>query len=392
MSFPDYHRFVDIESWEVRDAYRKATGHEPAISDMAHNSWRRLVERWTHRDIIHDILGEPLEDGGAGGDEDAPPPPSELGPLRIEGPYFFTSDNRLWRRKSITAFTLSKRAATGRKADALTFMDWAVGEGLNEFRVFTQTAWTGNGNGVEEGWSYDQSACLWVADEAAKRGARVEFVAHTFPYEINAMVEHLKDVDALCAATENFLEVANEPPRNGIPLSDLLNRYKPRSLWASGKYDPTPYPNGLWINDHSPRDGEWPRKFKGMIEFSDGSGPYVPFTPPFSGPVMEDEPPQVEQTLSPDDWEAYGAGSALFGVGATMHSNPTLQQCEIPTDGTVLACVRAFVRGLSVVPLQRYQPGYQHPDDQGSLRRYRRQGENGKWYEISVRPYEFKEV
>lgn len=389
MALPTYDEFVNHESWEVEEAYRKRTGHGPAISDMYHNSWRRWEERWSHRDIIHDILGEPLEDGGAGGDED---PITELSPLRIEGAYFLDSDNQIHRRKGVTAFTLSKRAATGRKADALNFMDWAVEEGFNEFRVFTQTSWTGNGDGVEEGWGYDPEACLWVANEAAKRGARVEFVAHTFPYEINAMVDHLEEVDMLCVATGSFLEVANEPPRNNIPLSDLLNRYKPRAMWASGKYDPTPYPAGQWINDHSPRDGEWPRKFKGAIEFSDGSGPYVPFTPPFSGPVMEDEPPQVEQTLSPDDWESYGAGSALFGCGGRMHSNPTLQKCEIPTDGTVLACVKAFVRGLNVVPLQRYQPGYEHPDDQGSLRRYRRRGQNGKWYEISVRPYEFKEV
>lgn len=74
-----------------------------------------------------------------------------------------------------------------------------------------------------------------------------------------------------------------------------------------------------------------------------------------------------------------------------MHSNPTLQRCQIPTDGTVLACISAFLEGFDRVPTQRYT-GYSHPDDQGSLRRYRRQGEDGKTYEISVRPFEFKEV
>lgn len=72
MSYPSYEEFVTKESWEVRDAYLEHTKQEPAISDQYHNAWRRLDERWTHRDILHDIKGEPLEDGGAGGDKEPP--------------------------------------------------------------------------------------------------------------------------------------------------------------------------------------------------------------------------------------------------------------------------------------------------------------------------------
>jgi hypothetical protein len=65
---PDYAQFVTVESWEVAAAYQQRTGHGPAISDQYHTAYRRLVERWTHRDILHDIKGEPLQDGGPGGD------------------------------------------------------------------------------------------------------------------------------------------------------------------------------------------------------------------------------------------------------------------------------------------------------------------------------------
>jgi len=296
-------------------------------------------------------------------------------------------------RKSITAFTLSKRAAEGKKDEAIKFMDWAVGEGFNEFRVFTQTAWTGPpDSGVETGWGYDAEACLWVAERARERGAYVEFVAHTFPYEVGEMVDHLRRVDQLCAETDNaFLEVANEPGRNNIPLQEILDLYRPRALWSSGQYNPIPYPAGLWVNHHSGRDSEWPRKFKDAYEFHTGAGPTQVFTPTFSGPVMLDEPPQVEATPSPDDWQSYGAGCKFFGCGGTMHSNPSLQKCEIPSNGTVLACIRAFIEGFVAVPTQRYS-GYERMDPQGSLRRYRRNGDNGKRYEISVRPFEFKEV
>jgi hypothetical protein len=144
------------------------------------------------------------------------------------------------------------------------------------------------------------------------------------------------------------------------------------------------------LTHHSPRDNEWPRKFKDAYEFSTGAGPEQPFSPSFPGPVMLDEPPRVEETAAPDDWKSYGAGCAFMAAGGTLHGLG-LQKCEIPTNPQVLACVDAFIAGFAAVPLQRYH-GYSHPDDQGSLRRYRRQGDDGKTYEISVRPYGFTAV
>jgi hypothetical protein len=51
----------------------------------------------------------------------------------------------------------------------------------------------------------------------------------------------------------------------------------------------------------------------------------------------------------------------------------------------------ACVAGVQAVPRQRYFE-YQHPNDQGSLRRYRRRNAEGQWYEISVRPFGFWKV
>lgn len=316
--------------------------------------------------------------------------------LSVSDAYFVTPDGALHRRKSITAFTLPKRAATGRQDDALRFMDWAVGEGFNEFRVFTRVNWTGPpGIGVESGWDYDETACAWVLEQAADRGCYVELVACTYGSAVEEAAAHLASVDALCQAHENaLLEVWNEPQQNGGNdlLAAVLSRYTPKTPgWASGCYTATPYPAGQSVTYHSPRDNEWPRKFKDAYEFSTGAGPTQPFTPGFHGPVHLDEPPQVEVTAVPDDWEAYGAGGALFANGGTMHGNPDFQRCVIPTRTDVLACCRAFLRGMDAVPMQRYS-GYFHPDDQGSLRRYWRWGADGKKYEISVRPYAFGTV
>jgi hypothetical protein len=317
------------------------------------------------------------------------PPVGRITPL---GPYFVDASGQIVIRKSVTAFTLPKRYATGRADDANAYLDWAAAAGFNEVRVFTQVDWDGVTKGVESGWAYDEAACDQTATEAASRGLRVEFVAHTYPVSASAGAEHLRAVDALCQRHENaLLEVWNEPQQNGGQdlLNAVLSAYRPQTLgWSSGWYQPTPYPSGQSVTYHSPRDGEWPRKFKDAYEFSTGQGPTQGFAPGFAGPVMLDEPPQVEQTLSADDWCAYGAGAAFFACGATMHSNPTLQRCEVPTDPAVLTCIDAFIAGFAEVPVQRYH-GYFHPDDQGSLRRYNRWGDDGKKYEISVRPFAF---
>lgn len=312
--------------------------------------------------------------------------------------WFVNPDGTLHRRKSITAFTAPKRAATGRKDDVLRYFDWAAGLGYNEARCFTRVDWVGPpGSGVETGWQYDGDACAWVLQAGAQRGMHIELVANTGPFGNGAQdcADQVRRVDELCLAHENgLLEVWNEPQQNGGNdlVAEVLRRYMPRTPgWASGVYDQTPYPAGPSMTYHSPRKDEWPRCFKDAFEYSTGQGPNVQFSPSYHGPVMLDEPPQMEVTAVPVDWEAYGSGSALFAAGVLAHGNPSFQKCEIPTRTDVLACCEALIRGVNAVPLQIYF-GYEHPSDQGSLRRYRRFGADGGVYEISVRPYEFKRV
>ena len=63
----DYDTFVLHEAPEVATTFAAQHHVPPAASDLYHNAWRRLVEAWTHRDILLDIQGKPLQDGGAGG-------------------------------------------------------------------------------------------------------------------------------------------------------------------------------------------------------------------------------------------------------------------------------------------------------------------------------------
>lgn len=326
-----------------------------------------------------------------------PSQPGTIGTLTTDGPYF-VQDGQLFRWLGLTSFLLWKRYLTGRKDDALRYMDFAAGLGVNVLRVFSQVDWDGVTKGVERGFlpkdfpAYDE-VCHQMLDAAQNRGLRVELVAHTFAYDLDAMVAHSRRIDAITSAHVNGLfEDCNEPPVNSIPLAAIVQRFTPVTLASSGQYDPSPYPARQWVNDHPPRDNEFARKFKGSIEYGDGSGPYAPFSPPWPGPVVLDEPKRIEEGgTTDDDWRAFGAGCALFSAGGTIHGGAWAQKCEVPTDADILARIHAFIDGMRDVPLQRYS-GYQHPNDAGSLRRYRRTGADGRTYEISVRPYEFKVV
>jgi hypothetical protein len=326
----------------------------------------------------------------------APPAIPKVGRLAIDGNYF-TVDGRLWFWIGFTGFLLLKRMLTGREADAYRYMEWVASTGGNIIRVFSQVRWDGPPTGLEQGFfardfpNYDAVAHK-MFDEAAARGVYIELVAHTFPQDLRALTAHSQRCDAIVSAHLNGVyEDANEPAVNGIDIKGLAAAFVPTSLAASGQYEPTPHPGRGWCNDHPPRDAEFCRKFKGAWEFWDGSGPYTTFQPPWKGPVVLDEPERVERAGTDDDWKAFCAGARLFAAGVTIHGGDWAQRCIVPTDPALLNRIKACITGIGDVPHQRYF-GYQHPDDRGSLRRYRRKGEDGRWYEISVRPYSFGAV
>ncbi len=353
------------------------------------------------------------------------------GRLTVSGAYFVDAAGAIVIRKSITAFTAPKRFATGRGDDARRYFDWAASKGSNEVRCFAWSDWPGPpGAGVESGWPYDQDACAQTFVEAAKRGLRVQLVANIGPFGNGAddMAARLQAVDELCLQHENaILQCGNEPHQNGghALMEAVLERYTPRTPgWSTGCYDPTVYTSivqtgtdaegrpvytashtarvGQSADYHSPRKDEWSRCTKDVYECSTGAGPNVQFSPGYLGPVMLCEPPQIEATIREqgsadwdpvDDWEAYGAGCAFWGGGGTAHGNPDFQQCHIPSDPNVVACLEAFYRGFSRVPVQRYH-GYSGalqptPSTNPGSRRYRRSGEDGRTYQICVRPFSF---
>jgi hypothetical protein len=369
-------------------------------------------------EVIFQTL-RPYRTGGGGG----------TGRITPVGYNFVDAAGQIVIRKSLTGFCAPKRYRDGRSSEVREFYSWAKSEGLNETRPFSRVDWAGPpSSGVETGWEYNESDCEAMITDAAAAGLRVQLVAHTGKYaDFNTMLNHWVAVDQLCSRHENGLFGGyNEPQQNGGNdlVGQLIRAYTPQTPgWASGVYDPTPHSDvvvtgytaegnpiyaatnasrvGTSMTYHSPRKDEWSRCTKDDIEFNSGQGPNAQFSPGYPGPVMLDEPPQIEQTIRDqaragwdvvDDWTAYGAGGAFFGCGFLLHSNPTLQQCLIPTDPTFLACVRGAVTGSNAVPVQRYH-GYDRgtpPSDNLGSRRYFRWGDDNKKYELCIRPFSFK--
>lgn len=85
MPVPTYDEFVTVESWDVERAYQESRGHPPAISDMYHNAYRRLVEGWSHENILRDIKGQSISNGPAPMMPPAPSPPPTSEPTSLPG-------------------------------------------------------------------------------------------------------------------------------------------------------------------------------------------------------------------------------------------------------------------------------------------------------------------
>lgn len=146
MGLPDYDTFVNRESPAVAATY-KSVNPDPSVptpQQMGHTAWRRLVEAWTHEDILRDIKGEPLQDGGAGGaNKPTTPPPTQPGPtppgdvtaLRKDGRVLRDGNNARFLWRGATSFRLLHMIANGEESQAIALMQTLRAMGYNLVRV-----------------------------------------------------------------------------------------------------------------------------------------------------------------------------------------------------------------------------------------------------------------
>jgi hypothetical protein len=212
----DYQTFVQVEIDEIAATYRKANGVDPAPSDLAHNAWRRLAEHWSFRDILHDILREPLEDGGIGGAARGGRRPGRVGTVGRSfvdgaGPFFPLGETLFW----------APRGWKFERERVRRNLAWLAGHLWNYIRILCDVggpAWVGNE--IDSTWPDYEEVMAGLIDAAYDEyGLRVEATIWG-----GSPRDPLRATDLMAAVSRgrehkfvNF-EAANESFQNGPDL------------------------------------------------------------------------------------------------------------------------------------------------------------------------------
>lgn len=239
------------------------------------------------------------------------------GTLSADGP-IFRLDGQPWRYRGVTAFKLCELFRLGQDIDG--FLDDYVG--FNVLRVFSYTPVKDWG---PQAWEPPPLPTLLAfLDHCAARGFRVEFTLLTDD-DPGRLEPAKRLVDGLAAArpTNIMLEIGNEPDThkaiNTAALRDVCDRSG--FLYASGNYENSAKAFGSYLNFHSRRTVDWPRRAHDAKEYHEGGGPNATSDPAHHCPCQAGEPAKAQDVNPiPKDWRAYFGSASILGAGATFHS------------------------------------------------------------------------
>lgn len=351
---------------------------------------------WTENDSFYGSFTNPIGTGKTGATRlykkcaTAPIPPVEppvsippgvISKVHVDNLLFKDESNNIWPYRGFSSFLLFKKFLDGE--NIVPYCKAWVALGYNLTRVFSQVNWTGSpGPGfIPSSYPNYNVQLVNFLNLLNQNGLYCELVAHTFAYDKQQMADHVVRLHNIIKNHKNvFLELANEPPVNGIDINDLLGRLDTSQFnypWATGQYFPTAAPAGTYVTTHTPRDAEWPRKAKYLIEYHQGGAPEDPSDPQFLMPIVADEPiggadfdQPGRRSNVPNDFYAYGALAQLMGAGATYHHESGLN--SIMPDGVELDCAISFITGMRLVDVKYQQGDYcrakdpNNPDDGGA--------------------------
>jgi hypothetical protein len=150
-----------------------------------------------------------------------------------------------------------------------------------------------------------------------------------------------------------IIEVVNEAFKNGG--NDFSARFNlsgvPLGLRSTSQDGEDPRicgPIHTLTNDHTPRDEEWARKFKVLLETGrmGSTTPDGEFHAPTGVPALAGEPRRLNEVTEQDAADYY-AGCELHGEGGILHDGADLQQCRVPADQGVY---RAAAASWGLIP------------------------------------------
>jgi hypothetical protein len=285
--------------------------------------------------------------------EDFPPPQEGAGDIRI-GPSktFHLASGAIWPWRGSTDFHLYRQYLDGGAGAVSAIIANRVGSGANLFRVFG--AWPYDGFDPGAYANYYTSLAPFAALLAAS-GAYLEFTC--FAGDVNIPFATLEGQAAqttfLTAVQEAFAGVPNVFIELGNEGKGYNNRSftKPLGILSSvgevGDLTTPPWDYGVI---HPPRDDDWPRKAKDLLELREGFGTF----PGWKRPVVADEPMGAgdvdiggSRSTVANDFYWFGATAAMMGAGATFHSQNGID--GVVWSATQQACANAFYQAMAAV-------------------------------------------
>ncbi len=258
-----------------------------------------------------------------------PTPGQQLPELRTDRKVFTTINGVPWRWKGVTAFGLPGVFARG--GDIRPFLRAYPGFNVARSWQYVQgNAWAGK--------AWDVRDVDMVADyinACADEGFFVEWTLLTDDKSdrLAFAKEFVPKLAKKSLKAKPFLEGGNEPQTHkDIKTGELKAVLKASGFfYTSGDYEDTDKTYGTYGVDHSPRNDEWARHPHRLMEFWSGAGPTRP-GPKLQFPWVEDEPGKLQDVgVNEAEWRAYFGACALFGAGATFHSE-TGKYGQLPTN------------------------------------------------------------
>ena len=280
------------------------------------------------------------------------------GHLKVSGTRFLKADGSVFQWRGITAFRLLELVAHGREAEAEAYLKWAASKKLTVVRVLAMA------DGIFHLSPADGERGLPRLLEIARRhGMHVEVVALTGTAVIKVDIPgFVRAIGGICARHPNaLLELANEPghPTQSASVHDpvfmqsllkLVPKRVPTAL-GSVEYDDR-FAAGHYVTWHAPRTSDWP----GEIEKG------AALIAKFKKPVISDEPIGAADAVvpgrrdnNPEHFRRAAVASRKAGLGATFHYDGGIQ--TKPLTKIELACLDAWLAGLTEVPADRGRPG-----------------------------------
>jgi hypothetical protein len=339
--------------------------------EMAHQPPRGKA--WTHIEI-QDYAREQGKNAPA----PTPPIPSptpETGRVRVDDKVFRDAHGRIFQWRGATMFLLFRRFLNGENIG--NSLEWMRRQRVNVARVIGMVAWDGFAFGPSDTLLY-YTKLREFATELGAHGFKLEFVAFADAQivmpSLNNQHEHLRRVfDAIGHLDNVFIEVCNEPFKNGVdPSSVLRDQPRPACPVALGDYVIEPvFVDGEWrgqlaradyVTMHTPRDADsWARKAKDLLELRDGAGTGEPQSPRFDGvrcPVVDDEPMGAaeadrvngrQRSANPSEHFWHHAVAAMFSAGSTIHFDEGLYGFPAPPNSDQQKCADAITLAWSLV-------------------------------------------